>query len=169
MSREQPAETRIVSSKIPRPTQAVERIGQGRAVGVAGDVVVGVVLGPAGGGERGERDGDDECETTGERSLDTGADCCSPRDDEHGRETDAREVNAALKAAAEGKLTGILGYEERPLVSADYVNDTRSAIVDAPSTMVVNGTQVKIYAWYDNEMGYAHRLVDVALMVGGTL
>jgi glyceraldehyde 3-phosphate dehydrogenase len=52
------------------------------------------------------------------------------------------------------------------LVSTDYTNDTRSSIVDAPSTMVVNGTQLKVYAWYDNEMGYAHRLVDVALMVG---
>ena len=82
------------------------------------------------------------------------------------RETTAEEVNALFKAAAEGPLAGILGYEERPLVSADYTNDTRSGIVDAPSTMVVNGTQVKVYAWYDNEMGYAHRLVDVALMVG---
>ena len=82
------------------------------------------------------------------------------------RETSVEEVNALLKAAADGPLEGILGYEERPLVSADYVNDTRSGIVDAPSTMVVNGTQVKIYAWYDNEMGYAHRLVDVAFMVG---
>ena len=82
------------------------------------------------------------------------------------RETTAEEVNALMKAAADGPLDGILGYEERPLVSADYVNDTRSGIVDALSTMVVNGTQVKIYAWYDNEMGYAHRLVDVALMVG---
>ncbi|WP_026758105.1 ArsJ-associated glyceraldehyde-3-phosphate dehydrogenase [Sediminimonas qiaohouensis] len=85
------------------------------------------------------------------------------------RETTAEEVNALFKAAAEGPLKGILGYEERPLVSADYVNDARSSIVDAPSTMVVNGTQVKIYAWYDNEMGYAHRLVDVALMVGASL
>ncbi|KUJ80671.1 glyceraldehyde-3-phosphate dehydrogenase [Ruegeria marisrubri] len=85
------------------------------------------------------------------------------------RATTAEEVNALFKAAAEGPLKGILGYEERPLVSADYVNDTRSSIIDAPSTMVVNGTQVKIYAWYDNEMGYAHRLVDVALMVGGSL
>ncbi|MAQ84487.1 MAG: type I glyceraldehyde-3-phosphate dehydrogenase [Maritimibacter sp.] len=85
------------------------------------------------------------------------------------RETTAEEVNALFKAAAEGKLKGILGYEDRPLVSADYVNDTRSSIVDALSTMVVNGTQVKIYAWYDNEMGYAHRLVDVALMVGNRL
>ncbi|MGY6634583.1 MAG: ArsJ-associated glyceraldehyde-3-phosphate dehydrogenase [Alkalilacustris sp.] len=82
------------------------------------------------------------------------------------RATTSEEVNGLLRAAAEGPLRGILGYEARPLVSADYVNDTRSAIIDAPSTMVVNGTQVKVYAWYDNEMGYAHRLVDVALMVG---
>lgn len=85
------------------------------------------------------------------------------------RATTADEVNALFKAASEGPLNGILGYEERPLVSADYTNDTRSCIVDAPSTMVVNGTQVKIYAWYDNEMGYAHRLVDVAMMVGQSL
>ncbi|QXT40643.1 ArsJ-associated glyceraldehyde-3-phosphate dehydrogenase [Gymnodinialimonas ceratoperidinii] len=85
------------------------------------------------------------------------------------RETTAEEVNAFFKEAAEGPLKGILGYEERPLVSTDYTNDTRSSIVDAPSTMVVNGTQVKIYAWYDNEMGYAHRLVDVARMVGDGL
>ncbi|EAQ02319.1 glyceraldehyde-3-phosphate dehydrogenase, type I [Pseudooceanicola batsensis HTCC2597] len=83
--------------------------------------------------------------------------------------TTAEEVNALFRAAAEGPLKGILGYEERPLVSADYTNDVRSSVVDAPSTMVVNGTQVKIYAWYDNEMGYAHRLADVALMVGKTL
>ena len=82
------------------------------------------------------------------------------------RQTSAEEVNALFKVASESTLKGILGYEERPLVSADYVNDQRSSIVDALSTMVVNGTQVKIYAWYDNEMGYAHRLVDVALMVG---
>jgi glyceraldehyde 3-phosphate dehydrogenase len=85
------------------------------------------------------------------------------------RKTTVEEVNALLKAAADGPLKGILGYEERPLVSADYTNDTRSGIVDAPSTMVVNGTQVKVYVWYDNEMGYAHRLVDVALMVGASL
>lgn len=83
--------------------------------------------------------------------------------------TSADEVNALFEAAANGPLNGILGYETRPLVSADYTNDTRSSIVDAPSTMVVNGTQVKIYAWYDNEVGYAHRLVDVALMVGASL
>ncbi|WP_281973704.1 ArsJ-associated glyceraldehyde-3-phosphate dehydrogenase [Ruegeria faecimaris] len=85
------------------------------------------------------------------------------------RETTVEEVNALFKVAAEGELSGILGYETRPLVSTDYTNDQRSSIIDAPSTMVVNGTQVKIYAWYDNEMGYAHRLVDVALMVGAAL
>ena len=85
------------------------------------------------------------------------------------RDTTAEEVNALFKAASEGGLKGILGYEERPLVSTDYTNDERSSIVDALSTMVINGTQVKIYAWYDNETGYAHRLVDVALMVGESL
>ncbi|WP_224814304.1 ArsJ-associated glyceraldehyde-3-phosphate dehydrogenase [Hasllibacter sp. MH4015] len=85
------------------------------------------------------------------------------------RATDADAVNALFKAAADGPLKGILGYETRPLVSADYTNDTRSGIIDAPSTMVINGTQVKVYAWYDNEMGYAHRLVDVATMVGASL
>lgn len=85
------------------------------------------------------------------------------------RETTAEEVNAAFEAAAAGPLAGILGYETRPLVSTDYTNDARSSIVDAPSTMVINGTQLKIYAWYDNEWGYANRLVDVALMVGASL
>jgi glyceraldehyde 3-phosphate dehydrogenase len=85
------------------------------------------------------------------------------------RETTVEEVNGLFKAAAEGPLKGILGYETRPLVSSDYTNDQRSGIIDAPSTMVVNGTQLKVYAWYDNEYGYAHRLVDVALMVGGKL
>ncbi len=85
------------------------------------------------------------------------------------QETTVEEVNEMFRAASEGPLKGILGYETRPLVSADYTNDTRSSIVDAMSTMVINGTQVKIYAWYDNEMGYAHRLVDVALKVGASL
>lgn len=85
------------------------------------------------------------------------------------RATTADEVNAAFQAAAKGELKDILGYETRPLVSTDYTNDTRSGIVDALSTMVINGTQVKIYTWYDNEMGYAHRLVDVALMVGASV
>ena len=71
------------------------------------------------------------------------------------------EVNAAFAAAAAGPLAGILGYETRPLVSIDYVNDPRSAIVDGPSTLVVNGTQLKVYAWYDNEWGYSCRLADL--------
>jgi len=78
------------------------------------------------------------------------------------RETTAEEVNALFAAAAAGPLAGILGYETRALVSADYARDTRSAIVDALSTMVTDGTLLKIYAWYDNEMGYACRMVDLA-------
>ncbi len=85
------------------------------------------------------------------------------------RATTVAEVNALLHAAAEGPLAGILGYETRPLVSTDYVNDDRSAIIDAASTLVTGGTQVKLYAWYDNEWGYACRLVDVARMVAGAL
>ncbi|MEC9102958.1 MAG: glyceraldehyde-3-phosphate dehydrogenase, partial [Pseudomonadota bacterium] len=85
------------------------------------------------------------------------------------RATTVEEVNAAFEAAANGPLKGILGYETRPLVSTDYTNDPRSSIIDAPSTMVVNGTQLKVYAWYDNEWGYAQRLADVALMVGAAL
>lgn len=79
--------------------------------------------------------------------------------------TTPEAVNALLKAAAEGELKDILGYEERPLVSIDYKGDPRSSIVDALSTMVINGTQVKIYAWYDNEWGYANRLVELARKV----
>ncbi len=78
------------------------------------------------------------------------------------RETTAEEVNALFYAASKGELAGILGYETRPLVSADYACDTRSAIVDALSTMVTDGTLLKVYAWYDNEMGYACRMVDLA-------
>lgn len=85
------------------------------------------------------------------------------------RATTPAEVNALFKAASEGPLRGILGYEERPLVSSDYTNDPRSAIIDAASTMVVNGTQVKIYAWYDNEWGYACRLADIARMIAGAM
>ncbi|PAU77945.1 ArsJ-associated glyceraldehyde-3-phosphate dehydrogenase [Halomonas salipaludis] len=83
------------------------------------------------------------------------------------REVTVEEVNAALKAAADGPLAGILGYEERPLVSIDYRSDPRSSIIDALSTMVVNGTQLKLYAWYDNEFGYANRTAELALKVGG--
>jgi glyceraldehyde 3-phosphate dehydrogenase len=82
------------------------------------------------------------------------------------RTTTAEEVNALLKAASEQELKDILGYEERPLVSVDYKTDPRSSIIDALSTMVVNGTQVKIYAWYDNEWGYANRTVELAKLVG---
>ena len=76
------------------------------------------------------------------------------------------EVNTALREAASGRLKGILGVEDRQLVSVDFVNDTRSSIVDAPSTMVINGTQLKILAWYDNEIGYVNRLMELALKVG---
>lgn len=82
------------------------------------------------------------------------------------RATTVDEVNALLKAAAEGELKDILGYEERPLVSIDYLTDPRSSIVDALSTLVTNGTQVKIYAWYDNEWGYVNRTVELLQLVG---
>ncbi|WP_260958161.1 ArsJ-associated glyceraldehyde-3-phosphate dehydrogenase [Pseudomonas citri] len=82
------------------------------------------------------------------------------------RATTAEEVNSLLKAAAEGPLKYILGYEERPLVSIDYRTDPRSSIIDALSTLVVSGTQVKIYAWYDNEWGYANRAAELARLVG---
>jgi glyceraldehyde 3-phosphate dehydrogenase len=85
------------------------------------------------------------------------------------RATTVEEVNALFKAAADGPLKGILGYETRALVSSDYTNDPRSSIIDAQSTMVINGTQVKIYAWYDNEWGYACRLADITRMVAGTM
>ena len=81
---------------------------------------------------------------------------------EMARPTTAEEVNALFRTAAAGPLAGILGYEERPLVSADYARDTRSAIVDAPSTLVTDGTMLKVYAWYDNEIAYACRMVDLA-------
>ena len=85
------------------------------------------------------------------------------------RETSAEEVNRVFKAWSDGPLNGILGFEERPLVSCDYLNDPRSSIVDGPATMVINGTQVKVYAWYDNEWGYAWRLADIARLVGNGL
>lgn len=78
------------------------------------------------------------------------------------RPTTAGEVNELFKAAAKGPLAGILGFEARPLVSIDYQRDTRSSIVDGPSTLVTDGTLLKVYAWYDNEMGYACRMVDLA-------
>jgi glyceraldehyde 3-phosphate dehydrogenase len=100
---------------------------------------------------------------------------------EAARPVTAQEVNGLFREAAEGDLKGILGYEERPLVSVDYLNDPRSSIsvdylndprssiVDALSTMVVDGTQVKIYAWYDNEWGYVNRMMDIVHMVSKAL
>jgi glyceraldehyde 3-phosphate dehydrogenase len=85
------------------------------------------------------------------------------------RPTSVDEVNGLLRDAADGPLHGVLGFEVRPLVSVDYKDDPRSAIVDALSTMVVGGTQVKVYAWYDNEWGYANRLVELAALVGHRL
>jgi glyceraldehyde 3-phosphate dehydrogenase len=82
------------------------------------------------------------------------------------RETSVEEVNRLLAEAAEGELQGILGYEERPLVSIDYRTDPRSSIIDALSTRVINGTHVKVYAWYDNEWGYANRAVELVAKVG---
>jgi glyceraldehyde 3-phosphate dehydrogenase len=81
------------------------------------------------------------------------------------RPTTVGEVNELFAAAAKGPLAGILGIEHRPLVSADYVNDSRSSIVDAPSTMVTDETLLKVYAWYDNEAGYSCRMVDLANIV----
>jgi len=81
------------------------------------------------------------------------------------RSTTEAEVNELLKEASETYLKDILGYEERPLVSIDYRTDPRSTIIDAPSTMVVNGTQVKLYLWYDNEWGYANRTVELTRMI----
>ena len=81
------------------------------------------------------------------------------------RETTKEEVNALFAEAASGALAGILGFEPRPLVSADYARDTRSSIVDGLSTLVTDGTLLKVYAWYDNEMGYACRMVDLACLM----
>ena len=85
------------------------------------------------------------------------------------RQTTVEEVNAAFRTAAEGALAGILGYEERPLVSVDFKDDPRSAIIDAPLTMVVDKTSVKVLAWYDNEIGYVNRLIELAEKVGASL
>lgn len=85
------------------------------------------------------------------------------------RSVTAEEINGLLKQASEGQLAGILGYEEKPLVSADYTNDTRSGIIDAPSTMVIDGTMLKLFVWYDNEVGYAHRLMELTQKVARSL
>lgn len=85
------------------------------------------------------------------------------------RPVTSEEVNGYFKEASENELKGILGYEERPLVSVDYVNDARSSIIDALSTMVINDTQVKIYAWYDNEWGYVNRMMQIATLIAKRL
>ena len=85
------------------------------------------------------------------------------------RPTTSEEVKGFFHRAADGPLRGILGFEERPLVSADFLNDPRSAIVDGPSTMVVDGTQVKLLAWYDNEWGYVNRMVELTAKVAASL
>ena len=79
------------------------------------------------------------------------------------------QVNQVLADAASGYLAGVLGYEERPLVSVDYTDDKRSGIVDALSTMVINGTQVKLLLWYDNEIGYVHRMMELVEKVAKSL
>lgn len=84
------------------------------------------------------------------------------------RATTVEEVNGLLRAASEGPLEGILGYETRPLVSIDFKDDPRSGIIDAPSTLVTNDTQVKVLAWYDNEWGYANRMVDLVRIVASS-
>ncbi len=85
------------------------------------------------------------------------------------RPTTVDEVNGLLKEASQGELNGILGYEEKPLVSADYTNDVRSGVVDAASTMVTDGTQLKLLVWYDNEVGYANRMMELAAKVARSI
>lgn len=84
------------------------------------------------------------------------------------RDVTATEVNERLRAAADGPLKGILGFEHRPLVSADYTNDPRSGVVDGPSTMVIDERMVKVLVWYDNEYGYVHRLAELAAKVAAS-
>ena len=85
------------------------------------------------------------------------------------RDVTVDEINSLLRTAANGELRGILGFEDRPLVSADYTNDTRSGIVDGPSTMVIDGRMVKVLVWYDNEYGYVHRMAEIAAKVAAYL
>jgi len=85
------------------------------------------------------------------------------------RPSSREEINDLFRAAANGPLRGVLGFEDRPLVSVDFVNDPRSAIIDGPSTLVVDGTHVKIYAWYDNEWGYVNRMMELCRKVAGSM
>lgn len=82
-----------------------------------------------------------------------------------GKDTTKEEVNAALKAASEGPMKGILGYTEKPLVSIDYKGDPHSSTIDALSTDVIGGNLVKVMSWYDNEWGYSARVVDLVKMI----
>jgi glyceraldehyde 3-phosphate dehydrogenase len=82
-----------------------------------------------------------------------------------GKSTTVEEVNAAMQAAADGPLKGILGVEKRPLVSSDYIGDPRSSIVDAAQTAVIGGDLVEVQSWYDNEWGFSHRMVDLAALM----
>jgi len=84
------------------------------------------------------------------------------------RDTSVEEVNAALKAAADGQLKGLLRYSDAPIVSSDIVNDPASCIFDAPLTKVI-GNQVKVVGWYDNECGYSNRIADLAVLVGSKI
>jgi len=85
------------------------------------------------------------------------------------RAVTVEEINALFSDASKNELKGILGYEERPLVSVDYTNDPRSSIVDAPSTMVIDGTQVKLLVWYDNEWGYVNRMMELIRKVARSI
>ena len=85
------------------------------------------------------------------------------------RDVTVDEINRLLRDAADGELKDILGFEDRPLVSADYTNDPRSGIVDGPSTMVVDGRMVKVLVWYDNEYGYVHRMAELVAKVGASI
>jgi glyceraldehyde-3-phosphate dehydrogenase type I len=82
-----------------------------------------------------------------------------------GKQTSRDEVNAALKSASEGALKGILGFETRPLVSSDFIGDSRSCIIDADQTQVVGGDLVEVQGWYDNEWGFSTRMVDLTRLV----
>ena len=85
---------------------------------------------------------------------------------EIGKEATAEDINNAFKKVSEGKLEGILGYSEEPLVSSDFKGNPHSSIVDAPNTMVMEGNMVKVLSWYDNEWGYCCRLADLAAFIG---
>ena len=85
------------------------------------------------------------------------------------RDISVDEINKLMEQASKGELKGILGYETKPLVSVDYKTDPRSCIVDGLSTMVVNGSQLKMYLWYDNEWGYANRTAELMKLLANSL